>query len=166
MLPERSHLCMSLGRSLPLTATLDAVAACVPGAPIERQTASSTIKATAVKGARMRATLRDGLSGPSTLEEDGPAARQQLAQCALDPLSHLLSQLENETWVLGRVGPEMRDVDRLAESDEPLRRQRHEAQKPKPRKRRRDGRRGQAEQSNEGPRCEDHREPLFRPHGL
>src|SRR4029077_7291616 len=70
MSPERSHLCMSVGRSLLLTATLDAVAAGVPMPPTEPHPASKNITAKAIKEARMRPTLRDRLPAPSRFKAD------------------------------------------------------------------------------------------------
>src|SRR5260370_32677096 len=67
MSPDRSHLCMSLGRSPLLTATLDAVAAGVPTTPTEPHPASNNNMATAVRGARMRLTLRERLAPPPQL---------------------------------------------------------------------------------------------------
>src|SRR6266581_1813043 len=70
MSPDRSHLCMPLGRSLDLTATLDAVGAAVPEPPIGPH--ATTINSSAIAGAekRMRPTLRDELRGASHLKED------------------------------------------------------------------------------------------------
>src|SRR4029077_14009528 len=70
MSPDRSHLCMSLGRSLLLTATLDAVAAGVPMPPTEPHPTSRNNKAKAVSGTRMRPTLRERLAPPSRLKAD------------------------------------------------------------------------------------------------
>src|SRR5260370_2825786 len=70
MSPDRSHLCMSPGRSLLLTATLEAVAAGVPIPATEPHPASNNNTATAVRGARMRPTLRDRSTAPTTLKED------------------------------------------------------------------------------------------------
>src|SRR5260370_15697176 len=67
MSPESSHLCMSLGRSPLLTATLDAVAAGVPTPPTEPHPASNNNMAAAVRGARMRLTLRERLAPPPPL---------------------------------------------------------------------------------------------------
>src|SRR5260370_498605 len=67
MSPDRSHLCMSLGRSPLLTATLDAVAAGVPTPPTEPHPASNNNMAAAVREARMRLTLRERLAPPPPL---------------------------------------------------------------------------------------------------
>src|SRR5260370_10923624 len=64
MSADRSHLCMSPGRSLLLTATLEAVAAGVPIPPTEPHPASNNNTATAVRGTRMRLTLRERLAPP------------------------------------------------------------------------------------------------------
>src|SRR5260370_40649723 len=70
MSPDRSHLCMSLGRSLLFSARLEAAAAGVPMPPTEPHAARKNNKATAVSGARMRPTLRDRLIPPSRLKAD------------------------------------------------------------------------------------------------
>src|SRR5260370_26756690 len=67
MSPDRSHLCMSPGGSLLLTATLEAVAAGVPIPPTEPHPASNNNTATAVRGTRMRLTLRERLAPPPPL---------------------------------------------------------------------------------------------------
>src|SRR5712691_9656917 len=67
MSPDRSHLCMSLGRSLLLTATLEAVVAGVPIPPTEPHPASNNNTATAVRGTRMGPTLRERLAPPPPL---------------------------------------------------------------------------------------------------
>src|SRR5260370_1005213 len=67
MSPDRLHLCMSPGRSLLLTATLEAVAAGVPIPPTEPHPASNNNTATAVRGTRMRPTLRERLAPPPPL---------------------------------------------------------------------------------------------------
>src|SRR5256884_4597081 len=58
---------------------------------------------------------------PLRLEEDRSAARQQLVDGRLDPLANLLAQLEDQTCVLRRLSAVMRNLDRLAKRDEPLR---------------------------------------------
>src|SRR5258708_39289353 len=58
---------MSLGRSLLLTATFEAVAAGVPSPPTEPHPASNNNKAAAVRVARMRPTLRERLAPPAPL---------------------------------------------------------------------------------------------------
>src|SRR5260370_34214316 len=73
MSADRSHLCMSPGRSLLLTATLEAVAAGVPIPPTEPHPASNNNTATAVRGTRMRPTLRERLAPPPPLSQHAGA---------------------------------------------------------------------------------------------
>src|SRR6266851_535137 len=162
MSPDRSHRCIPAGRSLALTATLAAVGAGGPEEPIGLQATTSVINASALSNPRMRPTLRDGLQPSISLEEDGPAARKELMQRVLDPLPHLFTQLQHELWVGGGARSEVRDVDRLAEGDEPLRRQRQQTDQAQPGKSRGDRDRGQTEQPGDRARVEDHRVHLFR----
>src|SRR5229473_1849496 len=96
MSPDRPHLCMPPGRSLARSATLDAVAAGVPDPPMPPHAPSTTSTTTADTTPRMRPTLRDALRTPPCLEKDGSAARQELAESALDPFAHLLAQLQHK----------------------------------------------------------------------
>src|SRR5260370_29849395 len=64
---ESGAVWMALGRSPLLTATLDAVAAGVPTPPTEPHPASNNNMAAAVRGARMRLTLRERLAPPPPL---------------------------------------------------------------------------------------------------
>src|SRR6267378_8045671 len=161
MFPDRSHPCMPFGRSLDCTATVDAVAAGVPMLPNGPHAPTTSNRKTAIRTLGMRPTLRDELRAPSALKEDRPASRQQLLQRALDPLPHMLGELEHKPCIVGRVSTEMRNVDRLAECDEPFRRQRKQTSKAKQRKGRRDRRRRPPEQSRERPDLEHHRVHLF-----
>src|SRR5229473_6454741 len=117
MFPDRSHLCRPLGRSLDCTATLDAVAAVVPMLPNGPHAPTTRKTRAAIRTLGMRPTVRDELRTTSALKEDRPASRQQLMQRALDPLSHLLGELEHKARVVGRVSAEMRNVDRFPECD-------------------------------------------------
>src|SRR5438445_1582379 len=161
MFPDRSHLCMPLGRSLACTATLDADAAGLPMLPNGPHAPTTSNRKAAIKTLGMRPTLRDEIRTTSALKEYRSASRQQLLQRALDPLSHMLRELEHKPCIVGRVSTEMRNVDRLAECDEPFRRQRKQTRKAKQRKCRRDRRRRPPEQSRERPDLEHHRVHLF-----
>src|SRR3981081_4011136 len=161
MFPDRSHLCMPLGRSLACTATIAAAAAGLPMRPNGPHAPTTSNRKVAIRTLGMRPTLRDELWTTSALEEDRPASRQQQLQRALDPLSHMLGELEHKPCIVGRVSTEMRNVDRLAECDETFRKQRKQNRKGKKRKRRRDRRRRPPEQSRERPDLEHHRVHLF-----
>src|SRR6266567_8951769 len=121
MSPDRSHLCMPLGRSPDLTDTLEAVGAGGPELPIGPQAPAITSSATAARARCMRPTVRDGLCRPAVLKEDGPPAGEQVAQCVLDPFPHLIAQLQHQPRVVGGLRTELRDLDRLTERDEPFR---------------------------------------------
>ncbi len=66
------------------------------------------------------------------------AAAEQPVERVLDRLAHLVGEVEHQHRVVRRVRAAARAVrDRLAELDEPLRRQRHGAERPEQRERRR-----------------------------
>src|SRR5207245_1690758 len=183
MFPDRSHLCIPLARSLDCTATLDAVAAGVPMLPNGPHAPTTNNTKAAIRTLGMRPTVRDELRTTSLaarpgsplvnssahfrrapcgrLEEDRPASGQQPMQRALDPLSHVLGELEHNARVVGRVSAEMRNIDRFAECDEPLRRQWKQTRKAQQWKRRRDRCRRPPEQSSEWPDLEHHGVHLF-----
>src|SRR5260370_2670637 len=84
MSPDRSHLCMPLGRSPTLTATLEALGADVPEPPPTGPHAKTTSnRAMAVREARMPPTLRDGIRGPAVLSDPvGGACGWSVATCS------------------------------------------------------------------------------------
>src|SRR2546428_2147326 len=161
MFPDRSHLCIPLARSLDCTATLDAVAAGVPMLPNGPHAPTTSNTKAAIRTLGIRPTVRDELRTTSALEEDRPASGQQPMQRALDPLPHVLGELEHNARVVGRVSAEMRNIDRFAECDEPLRRQWKQTRKAQQWKRRRDRCRRPPEQSSEWPDLEHHGVHLF-----
>src|SRR3954447_13072067 len=71
----------------------------------------------------------------ASLYEGGTALHEVLVDRALDRVAHALGELEHQRAVLGGVGPVRGRVDRVAELDPPLRRQRHRAKGPEQRER-------------------------------
>src|SRR3954464_3414521 len=74
----------------------------------------------------------------ASLYEGGTALHQVLVDLPLDRVADAFGQLEDQRAVLGRVGPVVRDVDRVAELDAPLGRQRHRPERAQQRERRGD----------------------------
>src|SRR3954462_10606735 len=64
---------------------------------------------------------------PSGLRDCRAALDEVLVQLLLDDVAHALGQLEHERAVARGVGPVAGGLDRVAELDPPLRRQRHGA---------------------------------------
>src|SRR6266566_5113377 len=163
MSPERSHLCISLGRSAGCTATLAAVGPL--GASGELPPHAAAMRMTASPASNLRST---GLSltamgrPPNSLEEDRPTSRKQIPQSPLDPVANLFSQLEDEPRVVGGFGTEVGNLDGFSERDEPLRRKRNQPGKTQPGEGRRDRDGGQAEPPGHGLEVEYHRMQLFR----
>src|SRR3954454_5449599 len=74
----------------------------------------------------------------ASLYEGGTALHQVLVHRALDRVAHALGELEDQRPVLRGVRPVPGRVDRVAELDPPLGRERHRAKWPEQRERRRD----------------------------
>src|SRR3954464_8626330 len=75
----------------------------------------------------------------ASLYERRAALDEVLVDGLLDRVAHALGALEHERAVLGGVRGVAGRVDRTADLDPPLRRQRHRAKWPEQRERRRDG---------------------------
>src|SRR3954449_1670875 len=74
----------------------------------------------------------------ASLYERRAALDEVLVDRLLDRVAHALGQLEHERAVLGGVGAVVGGVDRVAELDAPLGRERHSAERAEQRERRRD----------------------------
>src|SRR5215212_5967813 len=74
----------------------------------------------------------------ASLYERRAALDQVLVELLLDHVAHPLGQLEHERAVVGGVGAVAGDVDRVAELDPPLGRERHRAEGAQQGERRRD----------------------------
>src|ERR1700674_4275633 len=110
---------------------------------------------------------RDSLTAtprePTGLKENRPAPCPQLIQRSLDPAANFLGQLEHQPRVIRAFGAETRNVDRLSDRDEPLRRQRDQARQPEPWKSGRDRNGRQAKQPRERLEVEQDGVQLLRP---
>src|SRR5215204_4495712 len=74
----------------------------------------------------------------ASLYERRPALDEVLVELLLDGVADAFGQLEDQRAVLGGLGAVVGDVDRVAELDPPLRRQRDGAERAEQRERRRD----------------------------
>src|SRR4051812_25198128 len=100
----------------------------------------------------------------TTLHERRAAFDEVLVDQFLDRVAHPLGQLEHERAVVRGLRPVPGEVDRLAELDAPLRRQRDRAEGPEQRERGRDREVGRTDGAREQPGLADLRIDLLAPH--
>src|SRR6187200_840617 len=98
------------------------------------------------------------------MEESGAPLDEVLVEPRLDRLLDLLRDVEQKSRVIRSVRPVSGEIDRFAELDAPLGRQRDQAQRSEPGERRRDRHEGGAHRARHRPRVPELWVDLLRSH--